>query len=226
MGRFIKETTVKVGLVGVEKQTAQKLIERLTTATPIDPGTFEVASFADLAEAKQAVTRGTVNAICIALEKFTAEQSTSFVCNIRVTHPLVPFCLVGTRAFLDEMSGYHETWRDRFGHYYQIASDMSDEDFSENAGLLRDLLVADAIKCRALGHYETTPGRVIRIEAPRPYGFWVLIATAFLSALTGAMVTPVMDRIWPTKVADPSRDSGPSQQGEPSDGATRSRSPR
>lgn len=212
MGRFIKDTTVKVGLVGVQEETGTRLIERFTTVSATDPGTFEVVRLKDLGEAKRALKKAKVNAICIALESFGIDESIGFVGDVRVTYPLVPFCLVGTRSFLDELSGFHEAWKGRFSHYYKIASDDGDDDFAENAGLLRDLFVADSVKCRALGNYETTPGAVVRIRAPRPYGFWTLVAVALLSALAGGAVAPLMERLWPAAQQGAAAD----RQGPPS----------
>jgi hypothetical protein len=121
--------------------------------------------------------------------------------------------LVGTQDFLDKLPGYHEAWKDRFGHYYKLALDVSDDDLSENVGLLRDLFVADAVKCRALGQYETTPGAVIRLRAPRPYGFWWLIVVSLLAALVGGMVGPVLERVLPAATSAASQENGATQQG-------------
>lgn len=197
MGSFIKNTTVKVGIIGVEELEAQMLVDRLTTITAHDPGTFEVKRFTGLKEGRSAVNNSKVNAICIALEKFGADESIFFINEIRVTHPLVPVCLVGTETFLKNLPGFNKTWSKRLSHYYRLISDVNADDFSENAGLLRDLFVADSIKCRALGQYETTPGAVVRLQAPRPYGFWLLIVVALLAALVGGAIGPVLERVWP-----------------------------
>jgi len=217
MGRFIKDTTVKVGLVGVREDTAKKLIERFTTVSANDPGTFKVVQLKDLGAAKTALTKNNVNAICIALESFGIDESVGFVADVRVTYPLVPFCLVGTREFLDKLPGFHEAWKIKFSHYYKLASDDGDDDFDENAGVLRDLFVADSVKCRVLGNYETTPGAVVRIRAPRPYGFWVLVAVAFLSAVAGGAVGPLVERLWPAAASDTSHSREAAQQGTGAD---------
>ena len=193
MGRFIKETAVKVGLVGIDDSTAQKLIDRLTTTSAHDPGTFEVMRFTSLVECRQAVISGKIHAVCVVPETFEPDGFTTFVGSIRVTNPLVPFCLVGTKRFLNELPGYHEAWKERLSHYYKLALDVIDDDFSENAGLLRDLFVADSVKCRALGQYETTPGAVIRLKSPRPYGFWLVIVASLLAAMIGGAVGPLLD---------------------------------
>ena len=213
MGRFIKETTVKVGIVGLEEPTAKKLIDRFTTATVNDPGTFEVMRFASLAECRNAVNSSKVNAVCIALDKFTVDESTAFIGDIRVTNPLVPFCLVGTQGFLDTLPGYHGAWRNKFAHYYKLASDVGDDDLSENAGLVRDLFISDSVKCRALGQYETTPGAVIRLQAPRPYGFWLLVVVSLLAALVGGSVGPALERLLPAAASNTSPANGAAQQG-------------
>lgn len=198
MGRFLKEVSVKVGLVGIAEPTARNLIDRLTTTAAFDPGTFEAMRFATLSECRSAVNSLKVNAICISLESFTAENSTNFIGDIRVTHPLIPFCLVGTSSFLGELPAYHQAWRNRLSHYYKLSSDVEEGDFAENAGLLRDLLVADAVKCRALGNYDTTPGSIVRLQAPRPFGFWVLVFVTLVAALVGGAIGPVLQQILPS----------------------------
>lgn len=198
MGQFLKDATVKVGLVGVSESIAHKLIDRLTTNATNDPGIFEAIRYTSLAECRCAVNSLRVNAICIAPESFDADSLTSFISNIRVTHPLIPFCLVGTSSFLRAFPNYHQAWKDKFSHYYKLSSDVEDNDFAENAGLLRDLFVADSVKCRALGQYETTPGAVVRLQAPRPYGFWLLVVVPLLAAVIGGAVAPVLGQVWPS----------------------------
>ncbi|WP_332747791.1 hypothetical protein [Hydrogenophaga sp.] len=198
MGRFISEVSVKVGLVGVDDVIAERLIGRFKTRSADDPGNFVTHNFGKLAECKSNVRTGKIHAICVSIEKFPPEEVVAFVSDIRVTHPLVPFCLVGTKQFLASLPNFHPAWKSRFSHYYQLVQDTGEDDFSENAGLLRDLLVADAVKCRALGQYETTPGAVIRLRAARPYGFWWLIVAGLLVAIVGGAVGPVLERFMPS----------------------------
>ncbi len=194
MGRFLKETNVRVGLVGMDDPIALKLIDRFTTTSAYDPGRFEVALFSGLPECRQAVNAGKTQAICVVPGKFGAGELTEFIGGIRTAQPLVSFCLVDTKQFLNGMPGFDKVWRDRLSHYYKLEMDVEDDDFAENIGLLRDLFVADSVKCRALGRYETTPGAVIRLRSSRPYGFWLVIVASFLAAVVGGAVGPLLER--------------------------------
>jgi hypothetical protein len=99
-------------------------------------------------------------------------------CRRTVTQPLVSFCLIGSTKHSRDLPGLHDRWRARLEHYYKLETDVGDGDFNENAGCLRDLLIADAVKCYALGQYDTTPGAVVRIRSAAPYGFWLTIIVA------------------------------------------------
>lgn len=192
MGRFLKQTLVKVALVGVQPEVANRLTDRLVGRREDDAGTFEVTPYQDIRGCRTAIENGKVNAVCIAFQKFRAPDFVAFVGDVRVTHPLVPICLVGTSKDLAEMQGFHEEWRSRLSHYYKLALDLPESEFEENAGLLRDLLVADGVKTRALGHYDTTPGQIIKIKHAAPFGFWIMATITLLAAVLGAALGPVI----------------------------------
>lgn len=203
MGRFIQEVRVKVALLGVPDAAAMSLTRCFMTTGATDPGVFEVTRLQSLTDCKSALDSKRIDAICIGLEAFPVGEVEAFIATTRVAHPLVPFCLAGRGAFLDDLSTFHAAWRTKFKHYFKLKTDLSDEDFVENAGTLRDLFVADAVKCRALGNYETTPGAVLRVRAARPYGFWVLFAATILAAIIGGATQPAIDRIWPKAEPNP-----------------------
>lgn len=202
MGQLMKDVSVVVALVGLEKPVAKLLVERFgTSGTGHDPGEFTVVQFDALQDCHEAARQKRIHAICLGVEKYQPDALTRFVADVRVTVPLVSFCLLGKKAVLENFPGYHSAWRERFAHYYKLRTDLGEDDFRENAGMVRDLFIADAIKNRALGQYVTTPGAVIQLKSPRPYGYWLAIAATLVAAVVGGSVQPVMDRFFPERNA-------------------------
>ena len=192
MGRFLKEAHLNVALLGLDKSAEERLINRLTRAGADEPGRIDVLRFKDMASCNAAVDRKEANAICIAIESFAPADTLAFISNIRVTHPTVPWCWVGGTKAVYELSSFAPAWRERFAHYYKFATDVKDEDIDESVGLVRDLLVADAVKSRALGQYLTTPGAVVRIRNSPPYGFWLMVGVTITAAVLGGAVSPIV----------------------------------
>jgi len=203
MGWFMKEAHARVVLVGLDEGTIAKLRTALVTAAIGDPGTIEL-HWVNTIEECRALLEGSkeLSAICLGLQSFSARDCVSFIADIRTTHPLITFCLVGTSKFLKQMPDYHEKWRERFRHYFQLTINHSDDDFDQNAGALRDLIIADAVKCKALGQYQTTPGALVRLKAAIPYGFWL----SMLVVLVAGLIGPVLDRVLPVQKAGESKE--------------------
>jgi len=195
VGRFLKEVHLNVALLGIDKPSEDKLIQRLTRAGPDDPGRIDVLRFGDMAACNAAVDRQEVHAICIAVESFKPAETLAFISNIRVTHPTLPWCLVGRTKAVHGLDAFAPAWRERFAHYYKIATDAKDDDIAESVGLVRDLFVADAVKSRALGQYLTTPGAVVRIRTSAPYGFWLMVAVTITAAVMGGAVSPIVQSL-------------------------------
>jgi hypothetical protein len=192
MGRFLNEANVKMALIGLPKQTADRIAERFTRRSEEDAGRFDVTPYADAATCLDAIEQKKVTAVCIWYRALKPAELVAFIGNIRVTHPLIPFCLVGTGHDLDRMPGLHQEWRSRFSHYYKISENAKDGDFDDNVGLIRDLLVADTIKARALGHYETAPGGIVRLKHANPGGFWIMALVTLMAAILGAVIGPLV----------------------------------
>ncbi len=217
MGQLIKDASIVVALVGLDGPRIKQLTERLTTSGGHDPGHVSVLPYDRLQDCEEAVRDKRINAICVAVEKYQAQALTCFVAEIRVTAPLVSFCLMGTDEVLTKLPGHRPAWKERFAHYYKLRTDLTEADFRENAGMVRDLFVADAVKSRALGHLDTTPGGVIQIRSPRPYGFWLVITASLMAAFVGGSIGPILDRVLPDKAgrdgtATPSLNPPPSAQ--------------
>jgi hypothetical protein len=164
---------------------------------PEDPGRFVVHRATTYADCRGLLDTQGITGICVLLESFDPQQSIAFMADIRQTHPLISFCLVGSKDFLKNMPGYHVNWRSRFQHYFQLTDNATNDDFDQNAGMLRDLLIADIVKNRALGQYQTTPGVVIRLKSPIPYGFWISLALLCASAIFGGAIGPAIERAFP-----------------------------
>jgi hypothetical protein len=216
MGWFMKEAHARVVLVGLDERTIAKLRTALVTAAVGDPGTIEL-HWVDTIEECRELMEGPkeLSAICLGLQSFPVRDCISFIADIRTTHPLITFCLVGTSKFLKQMPGYHEKWRERFRHYFQLTINHSDDDFDQNAGALRDLIIADSVKVKALGQYQTTPGALVRLKAAVPYGFWL---STFVVLLAGS-IGPILDRVFPEHKAEQTSEVTPSpaQRELPSD---------
>lgn len=197
MGRFLRETVVKVALVGIRGEVITALTERLHTRQQDDAGAVETTPFQDLVTCYSAIERDKITAVCITPSTFGADECTRFIANVRVTHPLVPLCLVDDARILKEMPGFHPKWQARLAHFFKLEQDTKPADFNENAGVIRDLLVADAVKCRALGQYDTTPGAVVRLRNAAPHGFWLGLITGLMCALISGVAGPVVNHFLP-----------------------------
>lgn len=185
---------MKVGLVALDATAAAALGDRLATQAPEDKGQVSVTRFDDLVACRSALEKGSINAVCLGVRQLGSEAFVGFIADVRTTHPLVSICLVGDAAYLEKLPDVHARWRERFQHYYKVRTDGEAEDVVQNVGLLRDLLVADFVKNTALGIYQTTPGTVVQLKAPRPYGFWIGITAALITALIAATVTPFVEK--------------------------------
>ena len=199
MGWFMKEAHACVALLGLTQKIAKALRPILVKSGVDDPGHVELHEPRSIEECRDLLASQKLTGICIHLEAFTPSECTNFIADIRTTHPLVAFCLVGTAKQLDELPGFHEKWKERFRHYFQLKTDVREEDFEHNAGALRDLLIADVVKCKALGQYQTTPGAVIRLKAASPYGFWLSLIVVAATALIAGAIGPIMDRYFPVQ---------------------------
>ena len=189
MGHLLENIHVAVGLVRIPEVTANHMSERLVTRKPEDCGQFQTVKFSDLTECRDAMTHRKVSALCVWFRAFSTSELVEFIGDIRVTNPLVPICLVGTRRDLDLMPGLHKGWRERFSHYYKIAVDKDAHVFDTNIGIARDLFLADAIKIKGLGHYETTPGRILRVKYVQPLGFWIIVGATLVASMLGPLIT-------------------------------------
>lgn len=132
-----------------------------------------------------------------------------FIAHIRAEHPHVAFCLVGTHSYLKELPGFHSlktstangapSWKERFGHYFKLHTDLDETDFEIEAGLVRDLFVADSIKSRALGLYQTIPGAVVKWREGAAKGTGLAVFAGLAGALIGAVVSPLVAYMLPNK---------------------------
>lgn len=195
MGWFIKEACARVAFVGLNDSTVKKLRPILLRTGADDPGSVKLHDVRTIQECRDLLATEELTGICLGLQAFSPGDCIAFVADIRTTHPLVTFCLVGTSKFLKQMPGFHDKWRERFRHYFQLTINHSDADFDANAGALRDLLIADVVKCKALGQYQTTPGVLVRLKAASPYGFWL----SLFAVLLAASIAPAMDRLFPVQ---------------------------
>jgi hypothetical protein len=91
------------------------------------------------------------------------------------------------------------SWKQRFGHYFKLHTDLDETDFETEAGLVRDLFVADSIKSRALGLYQTIPGAVVKWREGAAKGTGVTVIAGFAGALIGAVVSPLVTYMLPDK---------------------------
>lgn len=203
MGWLIKEATAAIVLVGIDAPTTTRLRPTLVKYGAEDPGTVEIHQVQSFAECRTLIEPRDIRGICINIPSFPAADTVAFIADLRTTHPLITFCLAGPAKVLDEMNGFHKNWRDRFKHYFHLRTDASDDDFEANAGALRDLFIADVVKCKALGQYQTTPGALIRLKAASPYGFWTSLIILAITALIAGAIAPVMDRYFPAKEEAP-----------------------
>lgn len=191
MGRFFRDAVVRVAMVAVDHDVRKKLADRWNKSTDHDPGAIEQHVFKRISDCSEALLeRNTSNerkedlhAICIDLSKFSASECIAFISDVRVSYPLVFFCLLGTHKELTALSQFNEAWRQRFQHYFHFKTDVGDEDFKENAGVLRDVFIADYVKARALNRYETTPGGIVRVKAQFSKVAWFAIGATFVTAI-------------------------------------------
>lgn len=199
MGWLIKQASACVVFLGLDQNTAKRLRPILLKAGPDDPGTVVLYDARTIAECRELLKSQEISAVCINVESLPASDCVAFIADTRTAHPLVSFCLVGSSSHLQNMPGFHHNWRERFRHYFHLRTNATDEDFEENAGAMRDLLVADVVKSKALGQYQTTPGALIRLKAASPYGFWLSLIVVALTALLAGAIGPLMDRYFPVK---------------------------
>jgi|GEM_PF-1373963 hypothetical protein len=210
MGWFMKEAHARVVLVGLSPEVSKALKPILLKSGVDDPGRVELHEVKNIAECKELLEamsgRGApgnnkkkrsegITGICIDFERCGADESVAFIAEVRTTHPLIAFCLVGTKKYLTSFPGLHANWKERFRHYFQLWTDQKEGDFAQNAGALRDLLIADVVKCTALGQYQTTPGALVRLKAASPYGFWIQLVVVGLTALLAGAVGPIVNRM-------------------------------
>ncbi|HEY0329927.1 MAG TPA: hypothetical protein VGC77_12600 [Rhodopseudomonas sp.] len=171
-------------LVGIPQPEAARIEQRFLTRSEKDAGRIEVTPYRSIQKCAEAVRNQRVTAICIWLRAFDPAELVSFIGDVRVTHPFISFCLVGTTDDLNQLRGIHKGWQQRFRHYFKIYSD--DGTFDAYVDVVRDLFVADAIKMRALGHYQTLPGGMVKFVPQAPAGFWIQGWFSVGSAITGA----------------------------------------
>ena len=192
MGWALKDVEVRVGLICLREDTLKIIDDRLRTRGDADAGRFVVTPYPDLLSSNEALKQGQIDAICIGFKGMSTEDLVAFIGNTRVSYPFVPVCLVGPDAVLKALPGLTDGWRNRLNHYYKIYDDKNPNDLAENIGLIRDLFVADAVKTRAMGVYDTTPGRIIQLKHALPAGTWISAMIGFAGALTGAIASSIV----------------------------------
>jgi hypothetical protein len=189
MGRLINGLRVPTALLARDtRASVKKIHERFATRREDDVGGLEVRDFKDAKECKAALDQERFLALCLDYNLLPPVELASFVNDIRVCHPLISVCLIGKQSELRELAGMPEGWKERFSHYYKIWEDQSERDFEENLGVVRDLLVADAIKVKGLGVNRTMPGNIIRIKHVQPVGYWVVALLTLAAALTSTIL--------------------------------------
>ena len=194
MGWYFKEAFAAIVLVGMDAPTFNRLRPTLTKHGSEDPGTVEIYQAQDFADCRTLIDRHDIRGVCINIPGFSPAETVAFVADLRTTHPLITFCLAGPTKVIRDMDGFHKNWRERFKHYFHLKTDANEADFEANVGALRDLFIADVVKCKALGQYQTTPGALVRLKAASPYGFWLSLIVLTLTALIASAIGPVMER--------------------------------
>lgn len=190
MGKFYSEAHINVALLCIKDGDFKKhLSNQLTKKGPDDSGTCNVSFFDSLSDCKKAIEAEKITSICIEIDEGRIEELLSFIAYTRVATPLIPFCLIGSKQFLDELPNVPEGWKKKLSHYYKLENDIALKDnWNENIHVVRDLFVADFVKCRVLNNYETTPGAIIRVTTPKPYGFYRAI---FLAAIISSVLSTI-----------------------------------
>lgn len=158
MGKLFEMIKVRVALVSLKSDLAQQILTRMTKQQSGDVGLVDVVAYDDLALCRSALDAGEINAVCLDAAGSAPEQIEDFIGSVRFKHPLVSLCLVGTDSYLKKLPGFRDSTKTRLSHYFHLREDA--DPLEDEIGAVRDLFVADRVKSSALGHCETTPGRM------------------------------------------------------------------
>jgi hypothetical protein len=158
MGKLFEAVKVHVALVGLKSDLVQRVLTRMTERRNGDVGLVVVVMYDDLALCRSALDDGEINAVCLNAAEFAPAQLEDFLGSVRFKYPLVSLCLVGPHSHLEKLPGFRDSAKARLSHYFRLREDA--DSLEDEIGVVRDLLVADQVKSSALGHYETTPGRM------------------------------------------------------------------
>jgi hypothetical protein len=193
MGHFFKDARVKVALLNIPDGIANKISDRFRTQGHDDIGHLQTTKFDNPGLCEKAIEEDDeITALCLSFNALPPAELVAFIGNLRVSQPHVTICFVGTRKELDEMAGLNAAWRSRFSHYYRLYTDKDDASFEAHTGLVRDLFVADAVKLKALGQVETTPGKILEMAQGKPYRFWIVLLASIGTAVGAAVINQLL----------------------------------
>lgn len=190
MGLLIKNACMNVAVIGADEDLNRKLSNNFKATDTYNPGSCIIASHANINAFLSSGSIKKVNSICIVVDPIPPEELTCFIAKTRVIEPLVSFCLIGRKEFLEDFPKFHPEWKIKFSHYYKLHINQSEIDFDENTKIIRDLFLADTIKRAGLGRYDTVPGATIIIKH-RPWGFWIIIVVSLIAAMIGGISGPI-----------------------------------
>jgi hypothetical protein len=199
MGSYYKSANISVALIHFEPEMLKIISSQLTLKGPEDPGHVSVQKYDSISASKNDIESGKITAICLNIERAIPEEITSFVSEVRITKPLIPFCFSASTKTLKAMNGFHPNWKKKFEHYFKVPTDLSESDIEENCGRLRDLFIADFVKCSALGNYETTPGIYSTFKTLGRKEMVFFLVVPLLAAVVGGLVQPVYSTIFDKK---------------------------
>lgn len=108
------------------------------------------------------------NSLFIDVFSLGVKTGTKFIEHIRESYPIVPICLYSELTRLAAMPGVDDYWRDRFGHYYKLASNQTPQELDRNAEeilfALADYL-QNAITLNKVGNLvklvQSQPGNIV-----------------------------------------------------------------
>jgi len=113
-----------------------------------------VLTFHDPARARIAFDADDANALIIDLFTVGPNAGIDLIEYLRKSHRAVPICLIGERNRLLTMPNVPDSWRTRFGHYYQMQKDQ----------LPDDLRATTEIMVRMLGSYWLAGRARVRLK--------------------------------------------------------------
>lgn len=192
MGQFLQDLRMTVALLMLPEPTADRISERFARRGENDPGQINSIKYSNVTTFWDAIERDKIRAICISFRALHDADLVTLIAKIRFAHPLISICLVGTQAELTRLANFNKACREHLEHYYKIFHDATGTSLDDSIDLVRDLFVADAIKVKALGHYDTKPGGIVRLRRGQPLDYWVLVVIPLAAALVGAFGMPAL----------------------------------